>query len=226
MTTQEKAIKPTRPEAPEGQEKATKPTRPEAPEGFVYNAEGNLIAKCNIPASELRKDAFVTGLLAQVKEQKKQLEAFKQNIFQAFEAFRAEMLEQFGTKLHARGTGDNVTMFSFDGRFKITYKSAKVKTLGPEHDAARQLARDWFNSQKDNLPHDVLTVVQDFFVKDASVANTISFINKNFQDETLIKAQQAAKDAMLIIGSKSYFNFYERDEEGEYHQVHLNFSKL
>ena len=28
--------------------KEVKPTRPAAPEGFVYNAEGNLIAQCNI----------------------------------------------------------------------------------------------------------------------------------------------------------------------------------
>ncbi|MGL4829935.1 MAG: DUF3164 family protein, partial [Vibrio sp.] len=45
-------------------------------------------------------------------------------------------------------------------------------------------------------------------------------------DETLRKAQEAAKESLLIIGSKSYFNFYERDEQGEYQQVHLNFSKL
>lgn len=206
--------------------KEVKPPRPAAPEGFVYNAEGNLIAQCNIPAHELRKDAFVTGLLKQVKEQQKLLQTFKVNLMQAFEIFRIEMLDKYGTKLHTRGTGDNVAMFSFDGKYKITYKTAKLKTLGPEHDAARQLARDYYNSQKDKLPHDVLIAVQDFFVNDASIANTISFIGKDFQDETLRKAQEAAKESLLIIGSKSYFNFYERDEEGEYQQVHLNFSKL
>ena len=203
-----------------------KNTRPPAPEGFVYNAEGNLIAQCNIPAHELRKDAFVTGLLKQVKEQQKQLQIFKTNLIRSFEEFRVEMLDQYSTKLHARGSGDNVAMFSFDGKYKITYKTAKLKTLGPEHDAARQLARDYYNSQKDKLPHDVLIAVQDFFVNDASIANTISFIGKDFQDEMLREAQAAAKDALLVIGSKSYFNFYERDEDGEYHQVHLNFSKL
>ena len=45
------------------QQPEVKPTRPAAPEGFVYNAEGNLIAQCNIPAHELRKDAFVTSLV-------------------------------------------------------------------------------------------------------------------------------------------------------------------
>lgn len=206
--------------------KEVKPTHPAAPEGFVYNAEGNLIAQCNISAHELRKDAFVTGLLKQVKEQQKQLQTFKANLMQAFEGFRIDMLDKFGTKLHTRGNGDNVSMFSFDGKYKITYKTAKLKTLGPEHDAARQLARDYYNSQKDKLPHDVLIAVQDFFVNDASIANTISFIGKDFQDETLRKAQEAAKESLLIIGSKSYFNFYERDEQGEYQQVHLNFSKL
>lgn len=204
----------------------TKNIRPVAPEGFVYNAEGNLIAQCNIPAYELRKDAFVTGLLKQVKEQQKHLQTFKDNLVKAFEEFRIEMLEQYNTKLHARGNGENVAMFSFDGKYKITYKTAKLKTLGPEHDAARQLARDYYNSQKDKLPHDVLIAVQDFFVNDASIANTISFIGKDFQDESLRQAQAAAKDSLLVIGSKSYFNFYERDEQGEYQQVHLNFSKL
>ena len=208
------------------QQPEVKPTRPAAPEGFVYNAEGNLIAQCNIPAHELRKDAFVTSLVKQVKTHQKHLQAFKENLVKAFEEFRIEMLESYGTKLHTRGNGENVAMFSFDGKYKITYKTAKLKTLGPEHDAARQLARDYYNSQKDKLPHDVLIAVQDFFVNDASIANTISFIGKDFQDETLRKAQEAAKESLLIIGSKSYFNFYERDDEGEYQQVHLNFSKL
>ncbi|EKH9212839.1 DUF3164 family protein [Vibrio parahaemolyticus] len=201
-------------------------TRPEAPEGFVYNAEGNLIAKCNIAASDLRKDAFVTGLVQQVKAQRKQLAQFKANIVKAFEGFRVEMLDKYGTKLHARGTGDNVTIFSFDGKYKMTYKTQKLKSLGPEHDAARELARQYFDSKKETLEHDMLIAVQDFFVKDASIANTISFISKDFKDETLVKAQNAARDSLLIIGSKSYFNFYERDEQGEYQQVHLNFAKL
>ncbi|WP_219588076.1 DUF3164 family protein [Vibrio parahaemolyticus] len=51
-------------------------------------------------------------------------------------------------------------------------------------------------------------------------------MSKDFKDETLVKAQNAARDSLLIIGSKSYFNFYERDEQGEYQQVHLNFAKL
>ncbi|MEA5286044.1 DUF3164 family protein, partial [Vibrio parahaemolyticus] len=94
------------------------------------------------------------------------------------------------------------------------------------HDAARELARQYFDSKKETLEHDMLIAVQDFFVKDASIANTISFISKDFKDETLVKAQNAARDSLLIIGSKSYFNFYERDEQGEYQQVHLNFAKL
>lgn len=202
-------------------------TRPEAPQGFVYNAEGNLIAKSNIPASELRKDAFVTSIVERVKEQQKALADFKQSIISAFEGFRVEMLQQYDTKLHAaRGTGDNVTVFSFDGKYKMTYKTQKLKSLGPEHDAARELAREYFESQKDKLDHDVLIAVQDFFVKDASMSNTISFISKDFQDETLKKAQHAARESLLIIGSKSYFNFYERDEQGEYQVIHLNFAKL
>ncbi|MRE01251.1 DUF3164 family protein, partial [Vibrio parahaemolyticus] len=107
-----------------------------------------------------------------------------------------------------------------------TYKTQKLKSLGPEHDAARELARQYFDSKKETLEHDMLIAVQDFFVKDASIANTISFISKDFKDETLVKAQNAARDSLLIIGSKSYFNFYERDEQGEYQQVHLNFAKL
>ncbi|MCZ6372508.1 DUF3164 family protein, partial [Vibrio parahaemolyticus] len=154
------------------------------------------------------------------------LAQFKANIVKAFEEFRVEMLDQYGTKLHARGTGDNVTVFSFDGKYKMTYKTQKLKSLGPEHDAARELARQYFDSKKETLEHDMLIAVQDFFVKDASIANTISFISKDFKDETLVKAQNAARDSLLIIGSKSYFNFYERDEQGEYQQVHLNFAKL
>jgi hypothetical protein len=201
-------------------------TAPVAPEGFVYNAQGNLIAQCNIPASELRKDAFVVGLAKQVKDHQEQLKTFKAHIVSAFESFRLELHTQYGVKLHKKGTGDNVAMFSFDGQYKIKYSTAKLKTLGPEHDAARQLAREYYESQKDNVPHDMLILVQRFFIGDPTIANTIEFIGESFKDERLIESQRAAKDSLLVIGSKSFFNFYERDEEGKYQHIHLNFAKL
>lgn len=197
-----------------------------APVGFVYNEKGNLIAQCNIPAAALRKDSFVVGLVKQVKDHQDKLAMLKKHISSAFEAFRVEMYLQYKAPLHTRGTGDNVTMFSFDGQYKITYKTAQLKTLGPEHDAARQLAREYYENQKDNTPHDMLLIVSDFFLGDASIGNTIKFIGSAFQDDGLIKAQKAAKDSLLIIGSKSYFNFYERDEEGRYQIIHLNFASL
>ncbi len=206
--------------------KDVKPPRPAAPEGFVYNAEGNLIARCNIPAHELRKDAFTGGLVEQVKDQQRLLKSFKANLVKAFEEFRIELLDQFNAKLHARGSGENVTVYSFDGKYKIAYRTTKLKTLGPELAAARELAREWFNAHKDSAPHDMLLPAQEFYSNDMTVTTVVKFIGWKVQDPTLVEAQSAAKDALLIIGSKSYFNFYERDEQGEYQPIHLNFSKL
>ncbi len=200
--------------------------RPEAPDGFVYNAEGNLIAKSNISAVELRKDAFATSMVEQVKEQQKRLIQFKENLATAFESFRVELLDQYDAKLHTRGSGDNVTVFSFDGRYKMTFKTPKLKTLGPEFEASRELAREWFHQNKDNAPHDLLLPAQEFYTGEMSLNKALKFIGWKVQDPILVKAQAAAKDSMIVIGKKSYFNFYERGEDGEYQPVHLNFSKL
>lgn len=206
--------------------KAATAQRPAAPEGFVYNAEGNLIAKSNISAVELRKDAFATSMVEQVKEQQKRLIQFKENLVTAFESFRIELLDQYDAKLHKRGSGDNVTVFSFDGRYKMTFTSPKVKTLGPEFEASRELAREWFHQNKDNAPHDLLLPAQEFYTGEMSLDKALKFIGWKVQNPILVKAQTAAKDSMIVIGKKSYFNFYERDENNEYQPVHLNFSKL
>ncbi|EOW2077614.1 DUF3164 family protein [Vibrio parahaemolyticus] len=201
-------------------------TRPEAPEGFVYDASGNLISKANISAIDLRKDAFTASMVEQVKDQQKRLAQFKENLVKAFETFRTELLEQYDAKLHTRGSGDNVTIYSFDGRYKMSYKTPKLKALGPEFEASRELAREWFHKNKDNAPHDLLLPAQEFYTGEMTLNKALKFIGWKVQDPILVKAQAAAKDSMIVIGKKSYFNFYERDEEGEYQAVHLNFAKL
>ncbi|ODS05151.1 DUF3164 family protein [Vibrio scophthalmi] len=200
--------------------------RPEAPEGFVYNAEGNLIAKQNIPAVELRKDAFVEGVVLRVKEHSKALAAFKEQMFESFESFRVELAEDYGTKLCKRGSGENVKVFSFDGKYRVDFNTRKLKTLGPEVDVVRDLARKYYESKKDILPHDVLIMVQSVMMDSTTVADIINFKNAPYEDPLLRNAQEAAKDALKVIGKKSFMNFYERDEHGEYKQIHLNFAKL
>ncbi|MBE8578689.1 DUF3164 family protein [Vibrio sp. OPT18] len=203
-----------------------KMVRPEAPEGFVYNAEGNLIAKQNIPAVELRKDAFVEGVLNRVKEHNKVLAAFKQQMFESLENFRVELAENYDTKLNKRGSGENFRVLSFDGKYRVDFRTTKLKTLGPEVDVVRELAKTYYESKKDALPHDVLLMVQKVMMDNITVDDIIDFKNSPYEDPLLRKAQEAAKDALKVIGKKSFMIFYERDEHGEYKQVHLNFAKL
>lgn len=204
----------------------TKNVRAKAPEGFVYNAMGDLIAKQNIPAVELRKDAFVVGVLTRVKEQNKSLDAFKSQILESFESFRGELASNYDAKLNKRGSGENVRIFSFDGRYRIDFRTNKLKTLGPEVDVMRSLAKEYYESKKDTLPHDVLVMVQKVLKDNITVSDIIDFKNSPYEDALLRKAQEAAKDALKTVGKKSFMTFYERDEQGEYQQVHLNFAKL
>lgn len=200
--------------------------RPVAPEGFVYNADGNLIARQNIPASELRKDSFVVGVISRVKAKRDELATFKADLFGSFENFRVEMAEEYNTKLHRRGSGNNVKIFSFDGKYRIDFRVADKKALGPEVDVMRDLTKKYYESQKDKLPHDVLVSVQSVMLDSISVTNVVRFISNDYQSPELKKAQEAARDALKVIGSKSYFTFYERDDNNEYQQIHLNFAKL
>src|SRR3569833_1560402 len=84
---------------------------------YKTDAQGRLVPVETIAPIDLERDALVIELMRRAKLVSEQIADFKRVLFGDFDAFLALSAEQYGAKLGGRK--GNVTLFSFDGRYKI-----------------------------------------------------------------------------------------------------------
>ena len=77
---------------------------------------------------------------------------------------------------------------------------------------------------------EIMTLVNDAFQVDkegkVSTSRVLGLRRHNFEHPKWERAMEAIADAMQVTSSTEYMRFYERDAEGKYHQIPLDFSKV
>ena len=105
------------------------------PPGYWRNAQGGLTPEALIKPIDRTRDQLVRDMIAAAQAQSAELARFKAGAFGDVEAFVRLSAEQYGAKLG--GNKGNVTLVSFDGRFKV-----KGSMLSIEGKSFRVAVRD------------------------------------------------------------------------------------
>ncbi|WP_417656168.1 DUF3164 family protein [Pseudidiomarina aestuarii] len=197
-------------------------------EKYMEDAKGRLIPIDSISQIDLMKNEFIVEIVKKASSKSADLKAFKSELFDDFNSFIELIHERYGQALG--GKKGNVTVYSFDGRFKVTIAVQDRITLGPELQVAEQLikecVRDWSQGARSELK----TLVERVFETDKegniNIREVLSLRRYEIQDERWQRAMTAIGDAINIVGSRSYMRFYERDKHGSYHSISLDFTKV
>ncbi len=54
----------------------------------------------------------------------------------------------------------------------------------------------------------------------------LSLRSLDINDDKWLRAMEAISDAIQVTDTKEYIRFYERDDDGAYHQISLDFSNV
>lgn len=187
------------------------------PEGYLPRADGTLVPIKTIKPIDLERNDLVIDVAVRAKALSEVIGAFKAEIFADIAAFVQLSAEQYGVKIG--GNKGNITLMSFDGRYKIVRAIAESITFGEQLQAAKALIdeciRDWSTDINDNIR----VLVNDAFQVDKqgniSIARVLGLRRLNINDEKWLRAMQAISDAVQVVGSKSYIRVYEREGDTE-----------
>jgi hypothetical protein len=158
------------------------------------------------------RDELVRELVSKASALAKQLEEFKVGAFMDISAFIQLSAEQYGVKVG--GTKGNVSLFSFDGRYKVVRQVQEHIIFDERLQAAKQLIdeciQDWATGSRD----EIRVLINDAFqVNKEGKINTnrvLGLKRLNIQDEKWLRAMQAIADSVQVAGSKPYIRIYER----------------
>lgn len=198
------------------------------PDGFKQDAKGRLIPESQIKPIDIERSDLVTALIAKAKEQQQQLCDFKALAFGDIAAFVQLSAEQYEVNLG--GAKGNLTLFSFDGKYKVVRQCQDSIRFDERLQAAKALIdeciQSWSADSNDNLK----ALINDAFQVDKegkiSTGRVLGLRRLNIHDEKWQQAMQAISDSIIVTDSKNYVRFYERDENGKYQPISLDFANI
>lgn len=200
-------------------------TKTRIPEGFREDSLGRLVPESTIKEMDLKRDALVYGLAAEAETLSQTLAAYKAETMERIEAFAAESAARFGAKVG--GQKGNMTLLSFDGRFKVQVANQPKINFNESLQTAKALIDKCIRAWSDGADPKILALVNDAFQVDqegrVSVGRILGLRRLDIQDKSWRKAMDAITDSIQITGSKSYVRVYRRDDEtGEYLPISLD----
>jgi len=112
-------------------------TEKTVPAGYRQDAKGNLIPEANIKELDKLRDSLVLGLVHGGKEIARCVEYFKNNALRDIAAFCDLAKMEYDAPMG--GKKGNVTLFSFDGRYKVIRAVDENIAFNEQLEAAKAL---------------------------------------------------------------------------------------
>ena len=195
------------------------------PAGYWQDASGSLIPESKIKDIDKLRHQVVTDLCVMAEKSRDGLADFKAHAMQEVAALVSTSMEQYGVK--AGGEKGNVTLISFDGRYKLVRSMQDKLTFGEQLMAAKALIDECVHEWASNADDNIKVLVNHAFQTDKegkiNTGRVLGLRRLEIRDAKWQSAMQAIADSIQIASTKPYVRFYKRnDTTGEYESISLD----
>ncbi|MXR36733.1 DUF3164 family protein [Craterilacuibacter sinensis] len=195
------------------------------PAGYKADAKGRLIPLETIKPIDLARDELVGEIVTRAREVSQTLAIFKTGVFADIGAFIELSAERYGSQLG--GTKGNVSLVSFDGRYKVQRAIQDTLTFDEGLQAAKSLIDECVHEWTEGARSEIRALINDAFNVDKagniSTGRILSLRRLDIQDEKWQRAMDALNDSVRVQCSKSYIRVYERvGDSDQYRPISLD----
>lgn len=175
-------------------------------------------AKDNLTPAELVKeidkarDALVHEWVERGRDLSKAISHFKEGIFGDVQAFIELSAEKYGAKVG--GNKGNVTLFSYDGKYKIQRAINESLQFDERIQAAKVLIDECLNEWSEGSRPELKALIERAFNVDKegnlNTSRILGLRRVEIQDSRWQNAMQAISESVQVVSSKAYVRLYER----------------
>ncbi|MEW5682992.1 MAG: DUF3164 family protein [Pseudomonadota bacterium] len=199
------------------------------PAGYWKDAKGSLIPVDKVKPVDQARDALVKELVAKSEALSAQLAAFKQTAFADIAAFVQLSAEQYDANIG--GKKGNVTLYSFDGQYKIVRAINETISFDERLQAAKALIDECLKDWTTNASSELKAIVNGAFDADKqgniSTTRVLALRRLDIKDPRWLKAMTAIGEAIQVVGSKAYVRVYQRiGDTDQYQQIPLDLAAV
>ncbi len=201
---------------------------PVIPEGYMQDAQGRLVPERLVKDLDKARHELVLEIVNKAMALREQMAAFLGVSMADLAAFCQLSAEQYGARLG--GDKGNLTLVSFDGRYKIQRQVSETLVFDERLQAAKALIDECITEWTEGSRDELKALINDAFqVDQAGRINTgrvLGLRRLGITDARWLQAMQAVSDSLRVAGSKTYLRVYERRADGKYVPIALDLAAL
>lgn len=179
---------------------------------YLRDAKGNLVPVASVKPVDLLMDETVRKVLDKARDVSAVVAAFKGEAFESVNDLQALISQNYGATVG--GKKGNITLVSFDGCQKVQVQVADLLEFGPELQAAKSLIDECLSEWAAGSGAELRALVNRVFQVDKeghiNRAELFMLMRVEIEDERWVRAMEAIRDSIRIIGSRTYVRFYDR----------------
>lgn len=204
-------------------------TTTKAPAGYMKDATGRLVPEEMVKPVDKLRDQLVNELVLQARDVNAVLQKFKSIAFADIAAFVQLSVEQYGAKVG--GDKGNVTLFSYDGEFKIVRQVQETLRFDERLQAAKALIDECITGWAEGARPEIKVLINDAFQvnKEGAVQTdrVLALRRLAITDEKWLRAMDAISESLQVVGSRSYLRVYQRvGETDRYEAISLDLASV
>ena len=188
---------------------------------YMTDAKGRLIPKSMVKPQDQMRDQTVKINFDRFKKKQSVLKDCKVKSMQDISELEEIVAEKYQAKLG--GKKGNLTLYSFDGKYKVMRSFADRIVFNEAAKSAEALFKECILEWGQGADPKLVSLVNYAFETDKqgnlSFSKIYSLLHYNINDEKWLRAKQAIIDSMNVAYSKSYIRVYERVGDTEVYKA-------
>ncbi|MCU0902416.1 MAG: DUF3164 family protein [Tabrizicola sp.] len=195
----------------------------------MYDAKGGTMPLSMIKPQHQLEDDVVRQIMGYAVALSEQVTRFKAHTFEDIGVFEALLAQEYGATIG--GAKGNKTLMTYDGLFKVQVQVADYVVFGPELQIAKTLVDECLNEWSADARDEIRAIVTRAFNTDKegqiNRSEIFMLLRLEIKDDRWLKAMQAIRDAMRVVGSKTYVRCYRRERfDAAWQAVSIDLAKV
>ena len=198
--------------------------------GKTYMRDG----ACSLVPVELVKpqaaleDETVRKIMGFARDLSAQIARFRGHTFEDLGEFEALLAQEYDSA--KGGRKGNKTFMTFDCCQKVQVQVADTIDFGPQLQNAKALIDECLNEWAADSRPEIRAIVTRAFNTDKegqiNKSEIFMLLRLDIEDTRWRRAMDAIREAMRVVGSKTYIRFYERDTpDGQWRAITIDLAK-
>lgn len=182
------------------------------PAGYWKDSRGVLTPESLVKPVDKERDALVHAIVARAVPLSQSLRDFKQDTFADIQALIDLSAEQYGATIG--GKKGNVTLYTYDGRYKVQRAMQDRIAFDERIQAAKELIDACLAEWTQDARPELMAIIDRAFTTDKegeiNPGRVLQLRRHGITDPRWLSAMDALAEAVQVVSSKSYVRIYER----------------